>query len=69
LREITGRDLEAGYLEAVVRCTASPTRARSRRPAVGEMNVFPEPLRLKVPTEWKTCNYAGSRFRDEQPMT
>jgi hypothetical protein len=69
LQEITGRELEAGYFEAVVpvhRIAHPAVDLEGRQ--VGEMNVFPEALRLKLATDWKTCNYAGSRFRDEQPM-
>ena len=69
LREIAGRDLEPGYIEAVVPVHRLAHIAVDREGRqVGEMNVFPEALRLKVPTEWRTCNYAGSRYRDEQPM-
>jgi len=68
-RDITGRDLEIGYLEAVmpVHRLAHISLDREGR-QVGEVNVFPEALRLKIPIEWKTCNYPGSRYRDELPM-
>src|SRR3954471_13837200 len=57
LREIAGRDLEPGYIEAVVPVHRLAHIAVDREGRqVGEMNVFPEPLRLKVPTEWRTCN-------------
>src|SRR3954469_8631207 len=69
LRELTGRDLEAGYIEAVLPVHRLAHIALDREGRqVGEVNVFPEPLRLKVPIEWKTCNYAGSRYHDELPM-
>jgi hypothetical protein len=35
---------------------------------VGEANVFPIQLRLDIPTEWRTCPYAGSRYQDAKPM-
>ena len=31
-------------------------------------NVFPKPLRLDIPTEWRTCPHPGSRFQQELPM-
>jgi hypothetical protein len=68
-REICGRDLEAGYLEAVMPVHRLAHIALDREGRqVGEVNVFPEALRLKIPTEWKTCNYPGSRYRDELPI-
>jgi hypothetical protein len=30
--------------------------------------VFPPGLRLDMPTEWRTCNYSGSRYRSDKPM-
>ena len=35
---------------------------------VGEGNVFPKTLRLDLDTEWRVCQYSGSRYRDEMPM-
>src|SRR4051812_29286213 len=68
-REITGRDLEVGYVEAVMPVHRLAHIALDREGRqVGEVNVFPEALRLKIPTEWKTCSYPGSRYRDELPM-
>jgi hypothetical protein len=69
LRDIAGRDLDAAYLEAVVpvhRLAHVALDKEGRQ--VGEVNSFPEILRLKVPTEWKTCNYAGTRYHDDTPM-
>jgi hypothetical protein len=69
LREIVGRDLEAGYLEAVVPVHRLAHVALDREGRqVGEINSYPDRLRLKLPTEWKTCGYAGIRFQDETPM-
>jgi hypothetical protein len=68
-REITGQTLEAGYLELVVPVfrvahIALDTEGRQ----VGEGNVFPKPLRVEVPTRWRTCIYPGTRYLDEKPM-
>ena len=69
LREITGRDLPMGFLESVVPIYRLAHIALDREGRqVGEVNTFPSQLRLKVPTEWKTCAYAGSRYLDEMPM-
>ena len=68
-RELTGRALEPGWLELVVPVfrvahIALDTDGRQ----VGEANVFPRPLRLDVPTRWRTCIYPGSRYLDDKPM-
>jgi hypothetical protein len=69
LREIVGRELELGYLEAVMPPHRLAHIALDREGRqVGEMNAFPDPLRLKIPTEWKPCGYAGTRYRDPMPM-
>jgi hypothetical protein len=69
LREIVGRDLEAGYIEAVMPPHRLAHIALDREGRqVGEMNAFPDPLRLAIPTEWKPCSYAGTRYRDDMPM-
>ncbi|MDH3601103.1 MAG: hypothetical protein OEU26_15900, partial [Candidatus Tectomicrobia bacterium] len=68
-RELTGHTLELGYLELVVpifRVAHMAMDAEGRQ--VGEANVFPKPLRLDVPTEWRTCPYAGSRFQNDRPI-
>lgn len=69
LQEVTGRPLELGYIETVlpVHRLAHPALDADAR-QVGEMNVFPEAIRMKIPTEWKVCNFPGSRFRDDLPM-
>lgn len=66
---LTGRALQLGHLELVVPIyrvahLAMDTEGRQ----VGEANVFPAPLRVDVLTEWRTCQHAGSRYQDEQPM-
>jgi hypothetical protein len=69
MREVTGRELEQGYLEAVVPVHRLAHIALDREGRhVGEVNAFPEALRLKIPTERKTCTYAGTRHRDDLPM-
>lgn len=68
-RDLTGRTLELGYLELVVpvfRVAHIALDAEGRQ--VGEANVFPRPLRVDVPTRWRTCIYPGSRYLDEKPM-
>jgi hypothetical protein len=68
-RELTGHPLELGYLEAIVpiyRVAHIALDAEGRQ--VGEANVFPKPLRLDIPTEWRTCSLPGSRFQQELPM-
>lgn len=69
LRDIAGRTLELGYLEAVVPVHRVAHIALDREGRqVGEVNAFPEQLRLKVRTEWRTCAYAGTRHGDDMPM-
>lgn len=68
-RELTGRAFELAYLELVVpvfRVAHIVMDAEGRQ--VGEANVFPKPLRLDVPTEWRTCPYSGSRYLADKPM-
>lgn len=67
--ELTGQTLDLGYLELVIpvfRVAHIAMDAEGRQ--VGEANVFPKPLRLDVPTEWRVCPFPGSRFQDERPM-
>lgn len=67
--ELTGRRLEYGYLELVVpvfRIAHIALDAEGRQ--VGESNVFPKPLRLDIPTDWRVCPHSGSRYRDDKPM-
>jgi len=68
-RELTGSAVPLGYLELVVplhRVAHSALDSDGRQ--VGEANVFPPALRVDVPTEWRVCQYPGSRFQDEFPM-
>lgn len=69
MRERTGQPLELGYLECVIpiyRVAHIALDAEGRQ--VGEANVFPTQLRLDVPTQWRTCPHAGSRYQDAKPM-
>lgn len=68
-RELSGRAVEIGYLEAFVpvhRIAHSAVDADDRQ--VGEANAYPEPLRVARETEWRVCQYPGSRYRDVTPM-
>lgn len=67
--ELTGRALEMGYLELVLPLYRIPHVAMDAEGRqVGEGNVFPKALRVEVPTEWRTCPHAGSRYQHELPM-
>lgn len=69
MRELTGRPLEAGYLELVVpvfRVVHPYLDDESRQ--VGEANTFPPAMRIDVPTQWRGCRYAGSRYQLDKPM-
>lgn len=67
--ELGGRPVEIGYLEAVVPAyrIAHPALDADGR-QVGEANVFPPGLRLDRDTDWRVCQYPGSRYRDDAPM-
>jgi hypothetical protein len=69
MQELTGQPLERGYLELLmpiyrIAHIALDTEGRQ----VGEANVFPGQLRLDIPTEWRSCPHAGSRYQDQFPM-
>ncbi|HEY0683276.1 MAG TPA: hypothetical protein VGD45_13165 [Steroidobacter sp.] len=67
--ELTGRALELGYLELVLPLYRIPHVAMDAEGRqVGEGNVFPKALRVEVPTEWRACPHAGSRYQHELPM-
>jgi hypothetical protein len=68
-RDLAGGAVEIGYLEAILSVyrIAHPALDADGR-QVGEANVFPRGLRLDRETEWRVCQYAGSRYRDEAPM-
>jgi hypothetical protein len=68
-RDLAGRPVEIGNLEAVVAThrIAHPALDADGR-QVGEANVFPPGLRLDRDTEWRVCQYTGSRYRDDAPM-
>jgi len=68
-RELTGHSIELGYLELIIpvfRVAHIALDSDGRQ--VGEANVFPKRLRLDVPTKWRTCLHAGSRYRYDRPM-
>jgi hypothetical protein len=67
--DLANRAIEIGYLEAVVpvfRIAHPALDADGRQ--VGEANVYPPRLRLDRDTEWRVCQYPGSRYRDKAPM-
>lgn len=69
MAELTGRPLDIGYLELVVpifRVAHLALDAEGRQ--VGEANAFPAPLRLDIPTRWRTCIYSGTRYLSDKPM-
>jgi hypothetical protein len=69
MERLTGRPLELGFLEAVlpVHRLAHPALDAEGR-HVGESNVFPDAMRMKLRTEWRACHYPGSRYRDDALM-
>ncbi|MCY1082365.1 hypothetical protein [Archangium lansingense] len=69
MEQLTGQPLELGFLESVLvmhRIAHPAFDAEGRH--VGEMNVFPDAMRMKIPTEWRMCQYPGSRYRNEAMM-
>lgn len=67
--ELTGRAVDPGHLELIVpmfRVAHIALDADGRQ--VGEANVFPRPLRLDTPTEWKACPFPGTRYMADRPM-
>ncbi|QRO00175.1 hypothetical protein JRI60_14705 [Archangium violaceum] len=69
MERLAGRPLELGFLEAVlpVHRIAHPAFDTEGR-HVGESNVFPDAMRMKLPTEWRMCLYPGSRYRNDAMM-
>lgn len=69
MQELTGRALDPAYLEMVVpvfRVAHMSVDSDGRQ--VGEANVFPPALRIDVPTRWRECIYAGTRYKSDRPM-
>ncbi|PTL80111.1 hypothetical protein [Vitiosangium sp. GDMCC 1.1324] len=69
MERLTGRPLELGFLESVLplhRVAHPALDAEGRH--VGEMNVFPDAMRMNLPTDWRSCPYPGSRYRDDAMM-
>lgn len=69
MQELIGLPLPAGQLEVVIPAyrVAHPALDTDGR-QMGEGNVTPRPLFLDLPTERRSCNYAGSRYQDEKSM-
>ena len=67
-QKMLGRAVDLSNLEVVlpVQRVAHPAVDTDGR-QVGENNVV-DPLFLDLPTERRVCNYAGSRFQNEQPI-
>jgi hypothetical protein len=66
---LSGHAVEIGYLETFLpihRVAHAALDGDDRQ--VGEANVNPWLLRLDRDTEWRVCQYPGSRYRDELPM-
>ncbi|QSQ16973.1 hypothetical protein [Myxococcus landrumensis] len=69
LRKLVGRPLEFAFLEAMLpvhRVAHAALDAEGRH--IGENNVFPDAMRMRMETEWRMCPYPGSRFRDDTLM-
>jgi hypothetical protein len=69
MQKLTGRPLELGYLEAMLpvhRVAHAALDQEGRH--IGEGNVFPLNMRMKMETEFRTCPYPGSRYRDDALM-
>ena len=67
--ELAGRAVDPAHLELIVpmfRVAHIALDADGRQ--VGEANVFPRPLRLDTPTEWKACPFLGTRYMADRPM-
>ncbi len=67
--DLSGRAVEIGYLESIIpmyRIVHPSLDGDGRQ--VGEANVYPGRLRIDSETEWRACQYSGSRFRDPTPM-
>ncbi|MDY7230803.1 hypothetical protein [Hyalangium rubrum] len=69
MERLVGRPLELGFLESVlpVHRIAHPAFDAEGR-HVGESNVFPDAMRMKLQTEWRVCRYPGSRYLNEALM-
>ncbi len=68
-QELTGTTIDLAHLELVIpifRIAHLVLDAEGRQ--VGEANVFPQALRLDVPTNWRSCIFSGSRYQDARPM-
>ncbi|MBC7977014.1 MAG: hypothetical protein H7138_18720 [Myxococcales bacterium] len=67
--DLGGRAVEIGNIEAILSVYRIPHPALDGDGRqVGEANVWPPSLRLERDTEWRVCQYSGSRYRDDRPM-
>ena len=67
--DLGGRPVEIGYIETIFSVYRIPHPALDAdERQVGEANVWPPALRLDRDTEWRVCQYPGSRYRDPLPM-
>jgi hypothetical protein len=67
--DLGGRSIEIGNIEAILSVYRIPHPALDGDDRqVGEANVWPPSLRLDRDTEWRVCQYSGSRYRDDRPM-
>jgi len=67
--DLGGRPIEIGNIEAILSVYRIPHPALDADlRQVGEANVWPPSLRLDRDTEWRVCQYSGSRYRDDRPM-
>ncbi|NTX67468.1 hypothetical protein HUA74_43155 [Myxococcus sp. CA051A] len=69
LQQLVGRPMEVGFLEAMLpvhRAAHAALDAEGRH--IGENNVFPDSMRMRMETEWRMCPYPGSRFKDDALM-
>jgi hypothetical protein len=67
--DLGGRPVEIGNLEAIFSVYRIPHPALDADDRqVGEANVWPPALRLDRESEWRVCQYPGSRYRDDRPM-
>lgn len=69
IEALTGTPLDLAWLETVVpvfRTAHLFVDAEGRQ--IGEANVFPANARIAVPTDWRGCPYAGSRYQPDRPM-
>jgi hypothetical protein len=68
-RDLGGRPVEFAHIESLLSVYRVPHAALDEDDRqVGEANVFPPGLRVDRETEWRVCQYSGSRYRETAPM-